>query len=160
MATYVSGSLLAVGDVILDRDATADTHPYVVVSRDQWQLTLRNCTSHQNSDLQLIEVKQGDKTGDLNWSGKDSYVVKSSSSLNLPCFRDDSQVVGVPMEVDNGPQVPMLFQGTHGPYWQYVQPTMIVMVPRLVQRYSALSYRKVGTITSGRMAEIVQALSA
>jgi hypothetical protein len=33
------------------------------VARTQWQITLRNCTSHETSALALVKVLKDDKTG-------------------------------------------------------------------------------------------------
>ena len=63
MATYVKASALKVGDVIQDRDATGDDHPFVVITVSKDSLHLHNCTSHETSSLTLIKVEKGDKTG-------------------------------------------------------------------------------------------------
>ncbi len=161
MPTNVKGSSLAVGDVIQDSAATSDTHPYVVVSRSQWHVTLRNCTSHETSALELIKVDKNDKTGDVGWAGKDSYVVKNSTTVDLAFYRDDSYVVNEPVSVPDGPPVPMQFMGPQGPYTQYMQPMVVIgTVPRVVQRYSDIVYRKVGTVKAERMAAVLEALAA
>lgn len=161
MARNVKGSALAVGDVIQDQARTGDTHPFLVVARTQWQITLRNCTSHETSALTLVKVLKGDKTGDPGWAGKDSFVVKSGGTVDLSAYdvymEETGEYDDVPVAV--GPPVLMQFMGPQGPYYDYAQPTQVMSVPRLVERYSDAIYRVVGTVVASRMDKLLSELA-
>lgn len=160
MARNVRGSALVVGDVIQDQAQTGDTHPYLVVATTQYQIVLRNCTSHETSALELVKVAKGDKSGDEVWSGKDSYVVKSGNTTNLNVYSVVTVDTGqVEMKsVPSGPPVPMQLMGPMGPYFAWVQPTQIVAVPVLANRYADITYRVVGGIVAGRMQTLLAEL--
>lgn len=160
MAVNVKGSALAVGDVIQDRNNTGDDHPYVVVSKETWTVTLRNCTSHETSGLTLLKVLMADKTGDVGWAGKDSYVVKSGDTTNLWIYRDTSYQSGF-QQVVVPDFVPQVFQTPTGPVTMHVQVGSHIEVhPRIIQRYSDITFRRVGTIVATRMGTLLTELAS
>lgn len=159
MARNVKGSALAVGEVIQDRANTGDEHPYVVVATSTYQITLRNCTSHETSALTLVKVKKEDKTGDGGWSGKDSYVVKSGNTTDLSVYAVVPEVVGY----DNAKEMMLMQFPTpdgKGVYFDYVETGKIVAIPRVVNRYSDILYRVVGGIKAERMTTLLEELAA
>ena len=159
MPRTVKGTALAVGDVIQDSANTGDTHPYVVIGRSAFQVTLRNCTSHETSGLTLVKILKEDKTGDAGWAGKDSYVVKSGNTTDLFTYTVVQEFTGkyVNQEMD----VPELRQliGPEGPFWAYVPVRQLVTVPQVVNRYSDIMYRVVGAIKAERMTTLLEELA-
>jgi hypothetical protein len=161
MPRTVTGSALVVGDVIQDSARTGDTHPYVVVAKSAYQITLRNCTSHETSSLTLVKVVKADKTGDVGWAGEDSYVVKSGNTTDLNVYDVVVEQIVEQQVLPVGPPVLMTFMGEDGkPYYDYVQPTGVFAVPRLVNRYSNATYRVVGGIKLERMTTLLMELAA
>jgi hypothetical protein len=162
MARNVKGSALVLGDVIQDQTKTGDTHPYLVVATSQFQIVLRNCTSHETSALTLVKIAKGDKTGDEVWSGKDSYVVKSGNTTDLNVYDIVTVETGqVAMQrVPSGPPVLMQVMGPYGPCFTWAQPTQVVAVPVLANRYADITYRVLGGVVSGRMETLLTELSS
>ena len=157
MATFVKASALAVGDVIQDQDATGDTHPFVVVVVHANTLHLHNCTSFPNTDLELIKVVKTDKTGDAKWSGKDSYVVKGEASGGLELAKTAVHYEPSATETIVVPEVVVKqVIGPYGPCYANFYTGALVTVPVMEPKYSEVTYRKIGTIKSTRMAEIVK----
>ena len=160
MGTKLPASAIQVGDVIWDA-RTIDPHPCVVIGKDGHYLYMRNCTSHQTDALELLEIKKEHKTGDGSWSGKDSYLVANADviTMELSVYTHDA-VMNLPMQVPVGPAVVQRFQAPDGQhFFQYVQPTQIVLAPQVVPQFSTAVFNKVGTVKPDRMAELLDALN-
>lgn len=159
MPTIVKGSALAIGDVIQDEGNTGDTHPYLVISKTQWVITLRNCTSFETSALTLVKVLKEDKTGDALWSTKDSFVVKSGNTKDLNVYNVVTVDDGFIEQTVPSLPVPRVFMGEFGPYMMWVSYPVIVSVPRQIDVYSDIMYRVVGTVKSSRMESLLMELA-
>jgi hypothetical protein len=157
MPSIVKGSALAVGDVIQDQAKTGDTHPFVVVLVQTHTLHLHNCTSFQNTDLELIKVVKTDKTGDGNWSDKDSYVVKGEARGGLELARTMVHYEPSATKTVDVPEVVQKWvMGPYGPCVANFYTGALVTVPLMEPKHSDVTYRKIGTIKPTRMTEIVK----
>ena len=158
----VNGSALEAGDALFGEFDSQGSyspyhHPFLVISTETDRILIRNCTSNESASLNTIKIARADKSGDIVWTKKDSYLVTSGTAavkmLSIP-FQYGMQEVVVQGKTEFKSYVDEDGATCFGP----VTPTWVELCPRIVQVHSNIQYSKIGAVKPERMRELEEEL--